>query len=392
MSNTDSSADKLSNVQNYSINLLWVNNNAKDQAYIYDTNTQDELVAKFLLPALHWAAENPTADVNIWYDSTLHEPHSILNTQKVLDEHNVGCSNIKLRDIRSIKVVNDNAVLFSANMPLYYRIDFLKMIICLHELKNEMKDAVIYSDLDVCDLRENQKRMNKQELFNHESLIKLKEVGILLNSAKLMEPLNPIPENKFIQMVNDEKAILALKYSVNACLMRGMYVLNSMSAQDQEECITGMYNQPYYSTVFEIYRLYKLMKLGTIEVRANFIGNGAGEQWAEYDPDKHGYELLGNVLYYEEEDEEGSAPFVYVNDQAMCIHVKEIFRINPINYNTDDSSLRVRDDTGTRDGNPHDEYGFIPNSDIQYVANFWSEDGLGIIGSNDGYDNINDIQ
>lgn len=47
MSNTLHPTCILSNVQNYSINLLWVNSNAKDQAYIYDTNAQDELVAKF---------------------------------------------------------------------------------------------------------------------------------------------------------------------------------------------------------------------------------------------------------------------------------------------------------------------------------------------------------
>jgi hypothetical protein len=255
MSNAHNPADILSNVQNYSINLLWVNNKAKDQAYIYDTNTQDELVAKFLMPAIRWAVENPTADVNIWYDSTLHEPHSILNTQKVLDEHNPGCSNIKLRDIRSIKVVNDNAVLFNADMPLYYRIDFFKLIICLHELKNEMKDAVIYSDLDVCDLRANQKRMNKQELFNQESLIKLKEVGILLNDSKEYQPM---PENKFIQMVNDGKANQALRYSINACLMRSMYVLNSMSAQEQEKVMPYMHELPFGSTIQEVYRLYRL--------------------------------------------------------------------------------------------------------------------------------------
>lgn len=375
------------------------------------------------MPAIRWAVENPTADVNIWYDSTLHEPHSILNTQKVLDEHNAGCSNIKLRDIRSIKVVNDNAVLFHADMPLYYRIDFFKMIICLHELKNEMKDAVIYSDLDVCDLRENHKRMNKEELFNQESLIKLQEVGILLNSANIMAPLNRIPENKFIQMVNDEKAILALRYSINACLMRGTYVLNFMSVQEQKQYMFTMYEQPFLSTICEIYRLYKLIKLGDMKVRADFIGDDTGEQWVEYDPDKHGYNLLGNELYqvvqwvkveydpdkhgdtlgnelyqdeysddaYDYSNADGIAPFVYRDNEGRVIPLKEIFMRNPTNYNTDDSSFRVRDDTGTREGSGHmDVFVVDPKPDIPYSYTCWTDDGLDLVGSNDSHDNMHD--
>ena len=354
------------------------------------------------MPAIQWAVENPTADVNIWYDSNLHEPHSILNTQKVLDEHNVGCGNIKLRDIRSIKVVNDNAVLFNGDMPLYYRIDFFKLIICLHELKNEMKDAVIYSDLDVCDLRENHKRMNKEELFNQESLVKLKEVGILLNDSQIDHPM---AENKFIQMVNDDKAILALKYSVNACLMRGMYVLNFMPAEEREEFMSMMYEQPFLSTIHEIYRLYKLIKLGAMKVRADFIGDDTGAQWVEYDPDKHGYNLLGNELYEnsangqdEDEDEDenedgnGIAPFIYIDDEGRRISLNEIFMINPIHYKKDDSGYRVRHDTGTRDGVDHEDVfgSVVPKPDIPYSYTCWKDDGLDLIGSNDSYDNIHD--
>lgn len=409
MSNAHNKADILSNVQNYSINLLWVSNSAKDQAYIY-SNEQDELVAKLLMPAIRWALENPTADVNIWYDSILHEPHAILNTQKVLDENNSGCRNIKLRDIRSIKVVNDNAVLFNADMPPYYKIDFFKLLIFLHELRDSMKDAVIYSDLDVCDLRENHKRMNKEELFNQESLIKLQEVGILLNDSKKYPQM---PENKFIQMVNDEKAILALRYSINACLMRGMHVLNSMSAQEQEEFMPMMYHQPFVSTTLEIYRLYKLIKLGAMKVRADFIGGGAGAKWEEYNPDKDGYELFGNELYENDDSDDfddsddsddsddagdlegldGIAPFIYVDKEGGRIPLQDIFMINPTNYYHDDSHLRTRDDTGTRDGNAHtDVCGVVPSQpDIPYIAILVGpdpcgpDDGLHTMGSNDGY-------
>jgi hypothetical protein len=155
-------------------------------------------------------------------------------------------------------------------------------------------------------------------------------------------------------------------------------------------------------------RLYTLIKLGAMKVRADFIGDDTGAQWVEYDPDKHGYHLLGNASYTGSEDDEdedededsedckgckGIAPFIYRDDKGRLIPLKEIFMINPTCYLHDDSSFRVRHDTGTRDGNDHfDVERGVDKSDIPNIPTFWTDDGLDLIGSNDGYDNIHDIQ
>ena len=172
----------------YSINFLWINKKLSQQQYIYPATTEEELINKFLLPAIKFAKTNQEKDfaiINIWYDSQVCSVDAVANTTKVISELMLreGCSNVVLKDIRVIKVVKTNEFLFAETMPHYHRIDFLKLIIEAHELISEKQGAAIYCDLEVNDLRKDQsgnmtgQRFNKEELFDIEMMQKLFKCG-----------------------------------------------------------------------------------------------------------------------------------------------------------------------------------------------------------------------
>lgn len=75
------------NIESYAINMLWINSSKNaEQHYLHPSKTLEELNTKLLMPAIKWAKANPTADVNIWYDSSLYQSQTVLNTEKALKQ------------------------------------------------------------------------------------------------------------------------------------------------------------------------------------------------------------------------------------------------------------------------------------------------------------------
>lgn len=277
--------DGVQGVRNYSINLLWLNSGRNPrQQYIHPASTPEELDNKLLLPAIKWAEANPEAEVNIWYDSSLYQGrNAVRNTEGRLSEL-AGirrCNNVNFKDIRSIGFVNDNRRIFESDMPLYFRIDFLKMIISLHKLKEEGKDASVYSDLEVGDLRSGGNRMDKAELFDADTMRKLRDYGVVVNESGYAI------ENQFVQMVNDDNAIKALRYNINACLSRVVDILN-LDDFRRESNMSRIYEIPFRHTVFYTAETYR----GKLEIKADFVGEKSESGWIPYDPDVHGYQLF----------------------------------------------------------------------------------------------------
>lgn len=53
---------------------------------------------------------------------------------------------VLLQDIREIPIVRDNPDSFSDYLPIYFKVDLIKFILCLHSLENQYDDCVIVSD------------------------------------------------------------------------------------------------------------------------------------------------------------------------------------------------------------------------------------------------------
>lgn len=389
-------------IGNYSINLLWENKIYQEsQKFIHISPTEQELTAKFLMPAIKWAKSNSTkdeAEVNIWHDSKLHTQQAIAATKEILEtlakEHN--CDNIKFKDIREIQFINDNDFLFSQDIPLYFRVDFLKLIIQAHELITEGKDASIFADLEVGDLRlttENNEFgqcFNKPELFDVESMDKLKKFGIIVNLSQSISdnsfelnsgeaPDNELyTENQFLQMVNNETAIEALQYLINANLMRAIDILNmpidgcsKIYIADQKSSMGKMHEMPYYSAISEITKLYISLTAKSIKADLGIIQGGEPNKiWIEYDPRKHGYKPMGN-----KPDPEDDRKFDLIDYHSSKIYKStNIINFGPIN----EDCISVRN-TYTRPGNSHFEESLtIPEDGHEpFVAQYWPIEVVG---------------
>ena len=352
----------IEDIKKYSINLLWISRK-KDpgQKYIYP-GEEEIMVSKLFQPAIKWAKENPEAVVNIWFDSELYKMESIKNTDELLQSiaREAGCDNIRLRSIQDIPIVQQESAFFSEESPLYLRIDWLKLIICLYSITSEFPDdAAIFSDLEVGDRRLDEKRMSKQELFDKESLDALDEIGIQLSWS-----VGHI-ENQFIQVLRNAATITSLEYTINASLMRAKLICDgSISEELNNACRTleSIFHIVYHATKKEVAILYCAIKSGDgIKINKQFLETGKSGEWIDYDPDRHGYEPLGTVLSLRSEQfcsfkNELTGPKFIERDLFLDVGLKKkyTYRTYTIyNYYIDEILRKIGRDTDTRAGGGH---------------------------------------
>ena len=120
----------------YTINLMWINKsqNLKQETIFPDSNRNE-----FIKRAFSWVKTNPGVSINIWYDSTLISAQAVTNTtesfRKILcsskdrksqgDDQN---SEIILRDIRTIELVQSNPEIVAPEQNVFFRVDLLRLI------------------------------------------------------------------------------------------------------------------------------------------------------------------------------------------------------------------------------------------------------------------------
>lgn len=285
--------EKIYDIQNYSINLMWINRTLDPSMhYITPHQSEEELVRELVEKAKKWKASNPEAAVTIWYDSLFVTQEALKNTKTVIvkkarDDINY---DIQLKDIREIPLVSSNSDSFSDQIPIYTRVDLMKLILCLHNLEANGNDAVIFADLIVGDLRRQQDRMNKQELFNEQIMERLRKIGM----QQIAD--SDTNENQFFQFIYKPETILALKIYINACLERISFALNikwdnkkHLEERTLTDLCTMVYNQQeQLHALVEAFNFNK-----PITVKAKFLKLEAKDEWVEYNQ-QFGNLSLGN--------------------------------------------------------------------------------------------------
>ena len=169
--------------QRYSINLLWVNyQTMEDPTYIYPTTEESELKTKLLNSIVKWAEKNPDADIILWHDCT--NKDAINRTQTLLNT--VHPSNkIKLKSIHELEYIKQNDQIINDLVPVYFKVDLLKLLILIQSIEIDGFDATIFSDLEVGDKIPNENnRMTKKELFGPEVDRQLENFGFLVGETK----------------------------------------------------------------------------------------------------------------------------------------------------------------------------------------------------------------
>jgi hypothetical protein len=321
-------------IKKYSINLMWLNSTLEPKyKYINNSRNEEDLREKLLRPLVEWKKANPDTDdigkiaeVNFWYDSKYTTETAINNTKKELSKYissNPNISeyqkkyiNINFQDIRKIPIVKNNPDVFSNQVPLYFRIDILKAIIVVYEIEIEKKDAAIFSDLEVGDLRPNKNRMNKEELFGSEEVLtKYISAGLTLGAGKpgidlylngiaiSLNSLNIVgyPENQFFQLMANPKMIEAIKHTIiNANLMRAAAALNYKKEKKDDGFLRALTSSAVFkSTCEDALNYYMTITEGKqIMVRPDIVNQGQEfDPWIPYIPEKHGYAIFGHYYH-----------------------------------------------------------------------------------------------
>lgn len=287
------------NIEAYSINLAWINRTLDpQQPYLYPGKDQRILIDMLLSPVMKWAEANPDADVNLWYDSEQSTYHAVRNTRAVLEQQlgERNLRNVFLKDVREIAIVKDNPDTFSDQIPVYFRIDLLKAIVIVHSIEHDKRDAAIFSDLEVGDLRKDHDRMAKDELFNSPSMKALKESGLIMNRG-----VTTFVENQFLQLINSPQMLSSIKHSVvNAGLMRIEFALNHSSDEKKILLLVNLGESVFKSLSGDAFKYFCLLESGgSIKVRPDVLGLGEKtDPWLDYTPEKHGYTPFGNMVAY----------------------------------------------------------------------------------------------
>lgn len=361
---------------NYSLNFLWLPRSGSprhESQYLYDkkvpcyqsdpkvskkTSTVtpiDLLEENLFYPAILWAKKNPQADTTIWYDSSKHSAgcitrsHTALNNYKA--KHNI--QSVHFADIQSINIVKNNPIQFSNAVGLYTRIDFLKIIICHHQMFHKRYEHSIFSDLTLP-----KTIPGPDQLFCQEALNALKKQGILLNykntfkrSFKLSEPiiLAASAENQFLQCSNNPIICQVLADCINTGIIHITNHLRFMPRQSMQ--LLYHYFFQFFSaqnkniTIRRLYIAYKnrsYLALQPHEILQRNIHTTNIKQPLRYDPKIHGYFPLGDVFDHNS----------YTN---LCIYNennKENIQAFELLSLPNDPSL-VRTDILYRDGKSH---------------------------------------
>jgi hypothetical protein len=155
----------------YTINLMWVKDKKDHGPYIFRTKEVEENLAK----ATAWARKNPKTRVVIWYDSATVDEDAVINTYEVLNRiFSQYAQQIAFEDLRQFSEVRNNPSIFSGNIPIYFRVDLLRIICAYHLLKDAKRETYfVYADLDVSP-------MDRHELFDSSTLIDLFRYGTVM--------------------------------------------------------------------------------------------------------------------------------------------------------------------------------------------------------------------
>lgn len=288
---SDNQYKNLFNSLRYGINLAWINQKRDEQGHYVCVGKTREAMDEILKQLKKWRIANPEAEINFWYDSECTNGAAIENTKKCLEEvSGTEYIPINLRDIREIPIVQANSDLFQSSIPIYFRVDLLKLIICLYLLENKGMDSAIFTDLSIGANVETV--LSKEELYSPDKLNTLQQYGMLLG-----EDLRKI-ENQFIQTLKTEELILSIKHTINCCLYLATDKLNEAVQKNAPQLTAKLHDLPCYATLNHIHMyLLVLQSKKPVKIRADMVNEGDNTQWVDYNPERHRYVMFGNYFH-----------------------------------------------------------------------------------------------
>jgi hypothetical protein len=154
----------------YSLNLLWIHaQKQKEEGHFFGQN-EEKLERNLIFPIVDWQTKQPEALINFWYDGEMVDDSMIKQTNESLENHKIDIRNVRLRNIREIKLVKENPRLFDSEIPIYFRVDLAKAIIADDVMRSDLLPYAIVMDNDVV-------AITRRQLFDDKTLDELDNLG-----------------------------------------------------------------------------------------------------------------------------------------------------------------------------------------------------------------------
>lgn len=192
----------------YSVNLMWINRKLDaNQKYIYPASDEAALTKKFLSHIFNWAAVTNGGIVQLWIDSLLTPADAIKATEKLIQDyadHHKDHAPIVIRNVRDLPRVQADASVFGSEVPIFFRVDLLRVIAQVHGISTGKTPYFVYSDLDV-------EPISREQIFDAETLTNLQNFGLVMAYVPLWKGY----ENSF-QIVSCQRPDLlkAMEYTL----------------------------------------------------------------------------------------------------------------------------------------------------------------------------------
>ncbi len=165
----------------YTVNLMWLNRKLeRNQQFIHPAANEELLREKLLDPVIQWAINTQGGTVNLWFDSFLTPPEAVQRTRLIIDqliEQQAYSAPILLRDIRNLPEVQQNSEVFSAQTPVYFRVDLVRAIIEVNSIRTKETEAAVAADVDM-------QPLTCDQLFDSETIGNLEKNGIVMARNK----------------------------------------------------------------------------------------------------------------------------------------------------------------------------------------------------------------
>lgn len=181
-------AENIASTQ-YSLNFLWLSAEIVDKRDLLTGSDKAQFERNLITPLLDWQKKIPQTMINYWYDGTMVKNESIQHSKDYLQYSGINTNFVRFRNIRDIKTIQNNAELFTTNIPIYFKIDLTKAVIADSILTIDKIPYVATIDNDVA-------AITKEQLFDQRTLDATIKYGYIFGTAFTQE------ENSFILLHN----------------------------------------------------------------------------------------------------------------------------------------------------------------------------------------------
>jgi hypothetical protein len=352
--------------ENNSISSLWIGKSKEGQELLFrgQKGSFNSCIAGFKI----WQEKHKGSSFNIYYDGNAATNAQVESTQEVLP-------GVTFKNIHDIPLVKENPDLFAEDIPIYWRIDILKLIIVLHEIEHEKRSATLFIDMPMAyKVEEGDFIKHQEDLTLLKGLIETGELFAQKHVEKLQKRAmlgSNRGENQIHQLVQNNVMQKAIQIYILGHFRSMRYLLSeidlggSILVDDEERSVNSFFDESFFERVNEVvfyhldelYIMYLHMQ-GELKIIGleDVLDSERLMQW---------YCPIGTIPKYNLSTESG---------QKKLVTLKPEYYMHA--YNTHEYTYR--DDIG-RGGGTHPYTGFMSFtwlSDINVVENNLQKNGL----------------